>query len=349
MRFAYKKHFRNAILLPGLFAFMAGCSWFSSEEDEGAAKSLPPLEVPPDLIRPYSPDKVVEPALPEKTSQGQDCQCGEQPPKIGEAVLPPGKGVKKLKDGQHSWLVISLEPEQVWPLAKEFLERRGYQIGKDEPAVGLLETNWKNRFENTDGEGVSDVRERLRLRLEPGQEAGTTEVYLSQYGSERVTASGDSDAGQWRLRETDTERSAEMLNRFARFLGGDKVENAAALSSMTSHMDTDKDGGSVLVVEAGFEKVWRRTAIALDKLGFVIEDKDRAAGVYRAYNELPTGKTEEELKHGKPESATVREDYRVHLVEDGANTNISVRNEAGQTDNSEVALHLLNLLHGQFQ
>lgn len=345
----HKKDLLYVILLTGLFAVLAGCSWFSSKE-EGQPKSLPPLEVPPDLIRPYSPDKAVESVVPEKFTPEKSAEAKDyQPPRIAEAVLPQGKGVKKFKDGQHQWLVVSLEPEQVWPLAQEFLERRGYQISKNEPAVGLLETKWKNRFENTDGQGVPDVRERLRIRLEPGQEAGNTEVYLNQYSSERIASTGESETDQWRLRESDNERSVEMLNRFARFLGGEKIENATALSSMTSHLDSDIEGGSVLVVEAEFNKVWRRTAMALDALGFVIEDKDLAARMYRVYNELPSGKTEEELKHGKPESATVREEYRLQLVEDGGNTNISVRTETGQVDNSEVALHLLNLLHGQFQ
>jgi len=108
-------------------------------------------------------------------------------------------------------------------------------------------------------------------------------------------------------------------------------------------------GGSVLIVEADFAKVWRRTGIALDALGFIIEDRDRNSRIYSVYNELSTGKTEEELKHGKPESATVRESYRIRLDQEGENTVLSVRTKAGQVDNSDVAVHVLNLLRSQFQ
>lgn len=332
-----------------LVFLLAGCGLFSDKKELEQATELPPLEVPPDLIRPYSEDKVVKPVLPEKTTATKDCQCDDRPPKIGEAVLPAGKGVKKLREGQHRWLLVAAEPEQVWPLARKFLEMRGYQIRLDEPAVGLMETEWKNRFEETDGKLLSNLRERLRFRLEPGELPDSTEVYLSQYSSERVDASSPSASEMWKLRDPDNERAIEMLNRFARFLVAENVEDTVSLTPINSRVESSGDNGSVLVVEADMEKAWRRTAIALDALGFVIEDRDQVNRVFRVYNELPTGKTEEELKHGKPEPATVREEYRVHLDQGEANTEISIRDEAGQIDNSDPAVHLLNLIHGQFQ
>jgi outer membrane protein assembly factor BamC len=345
---------------------LAGCSWFSSDKkDPEAAEILSPLEVPPNLVRPYGDDKLVSPvpvASPKQTLQSKktaDCQCDDRPPSIGERVLPQGKGVQRLRDGQHRWLLVSAEPEQVWPLARKFLEMRGYRVNRDEPAVGLLETDWKNILDiagnNADKEsgsegkssGIPVWRERLRLRLEPGQQSERTEVYLTQYRSERVE--GAKSGEQWKLRKPDDERSIEMLNRFARFLTAENVEDAVSLVPVASKLGSDGDGGSVLIVEADFAKVWRRTGIALDALGFVIEDRDRASRIYSVYNELSTGKTEEELEYGKPESATVRENYRVRLDQKGETTVLSIRTKTGQVDDSDVAVHVLNLLHGQFQ
>lgn len=345
----YSQTFLRCSFLAGIVLLLAGCSWFSGKDELKEAETLPPLEVPPDLIRPYSADKVVKPVLPEKTSTAKDCQCDDRPPRVGEAVLPAGKGVQRLRDGQHRWLLVAAEPEQVWPLARKFLEMRGYRISRDEPAVGLMDTDWKNRFQEKEDNLVADLRERLRIRIEPGQQAESTEVYLSQYSSERVKSTDDSEGEKWKLREPDNERAVEMLNRFARFLVAENVEDAVALAPIKSRLESDGDGGSALIVEADMDKVWRRTGIALDALGFVIEDRDRVNRIYKVYNELSTNKTEEELKHGKPEPATVREEYRVHLDQVDSNTLISIRDEAGQIDNSEVAVHLLNLLHGQFQ
>lgn len=337
------------VFLAGVALLLSGCSWFADKEALEEAESLPPLEVPPDLIRPYTADKVAKPVSPGQGAATTDCRCDDRPPQIGEAVLPDGKGVKRLRDARHRWLLVSAEPEQVWPLAKKFLEMRGYRISQEEPALGFMETDWKTRFEDAENTGAPGVRERLRIRLEPGQQAQSTEVYLSQYNSERVESAEDSSGEKWRLRDSDNDRAVEMLNRLARYLAGENVEDAVALSPMKSRLATDGENGSVLVVEAELDKAWRRTAIALDALGFVIEDRDRVNRIYKVYNELSTGKTEEELQHGKPESATVREEYRIHLDQEDSNTMISVRNEAGQIDNSDVAMHLLNLLQAQFK
>ena len=338
---------------------LAGCSWFSNDEAPGAATVLHPLEVPPDLIKPYGDDKLATPvplAATASSQQAADCRCNDRPPSIGERVLPQGKGVQRIRDGQHRWLLVSAEPEQVWPLARKFLEMRGYRVSRDEPAVGLMETDWKDVFdnadENTESEnGIPTWRERLRLRLEPGQQSDRTEVYLTQYRSERVTrgVGGADEKEQWQLRAPDGDRAIEMLNRFARYLTAENVEDAVSLAPVASKLGSDGDGGTVLIVEADFARVWRRTGIALDALGFVIEDRDRASRIYSVYNELSTGKSEKELEHGKPQSATVRESYRIQLDQKGETTQLSVRTKTGQVDNSDVAIHVLNLLHSQFQ
>ena len=357
-----KNNWLRSFLVVNVVVLLAGCSWFSDEEELGTATVLRPLEVPPDLVRPYGDDKLVSPVSPVPTAspqQAADCRCNDRPPSIGERVLPQGKGVQRQRDGQHRWLLVSAEPEQVWPLARKFLEMRGYRVSRDEPAVGLMETDWKNVFDiagdNADAEkdtdGIPTWRERLRLRLEPGQQSDRTEVYLTQYRSERVTRGdgGTDEKVQWQLRAPDGDRAIEMLNRFARYLTAENVEDAVSLAPVASKLGSDGDGGSVLIVEADFAKVWRRTGIALDALGFVIEDRNRASRIYSVYNELSTGKSEEELEYGKPQSATVRESYRIQLDQKGDTTELSVRTEAGQVDNSDVAVHVLNLLHSQFQ
>ncbi len=334
---------------------LAGCSWFSDEEELEAAEVLRPLEVPPDLIRPYGDDKLVSPApmaSAQQTQPAADCRCTDRPPSIGERVLPQGKGVQRLRDGQHRWLLVSAEPEQVWPLARKFLEMRGYRVSRDEPVVGLMETDWKNVFDvagdKADTEnGIPQRRERFRLRLEPGQQSEKTEVYLTQYRSER--AIGADEGEKWQLSTPDGERAIEMLNRFARYLTAENVEDAVSLAPVASKLDSDGDGGTVLIVEADFARVWRRTGIALDELGFTVEDRDRNSRIYNVYNEISKGRTKEELDHGKPESATVREEYRVQLDQKGDATHLSIRTKSGQVDSSDVAVHVLNLLHSQFQ
>lgn len=355
--FQSNKYWQRYFLMAGVAIFVTACSSLS-DETAGGAKTLPPLEVPPDLIRPYKEDKIAQPVAPQATGQttekttGQtkECSCDETPASIGKAVLPSTKGVQRLRDGQYRWLQVNADPEQIWPLARKFLEMRGYKVTLDEPTIGLMETDWKNRFDNDAGAGVSNFRERLRIRLERSQQPNYTEVYLTQYNSERVTS--DSKGGvqgeQWQIRPSDNERAIEMLNHFAQYLAAENVEDAGSRAPLVSKLSSEEGEGTVLLVEAGFDKVWRRTGIALDALGFVIEDSDRSSRTYRVYNELPSDKTEEEQKFGKPETP-VKEKYLLQLDEDGDSTRISIRDQKGDIDSSEVAVHVLNLLRGQFQ
>lgn len=354
--FRFYKYSQPYFLIAGIAVFITACSSLSDDTDSGA-KTLPPLDVPPDLIKPYKADKIAEPVAPQAkgqtaektTAQKKECGCDETPARIGEAVLPPTKGVQRFQDGEYRWLQVHADPEEIWPLARKFLKMRGYKITLDEPTIGLMETDWKNRFDNGAGEAVSSSRERLRIRLERAQQPEYTEVYVTQYNEAQAsTAKEGGQGGQWQIGAPDNERAVEMLNRFAQYLAAENVEDAASRAPLVSKLTSDGGEGQVLVVEAGFDKVWRRTGIALDSLGFVIDDSDRASRTYHVSHELPSEKTEEELKYGKPETP-VKDKYILRLDEDGDNTKISVRDKKGDIDASDEAVHVLNLLHGQFQ
>jgi outer membrane protein assembly factor BamC len=332
---------------------LGGCSWFSGDEDRVAAKTLPPLEVPPDLLSPKGDPSLARPVLaPVDTNLSKASRQSSEPPRIGERVLPPGKGVQRMREGQRRWLLVAAEPEQVWPLAQKFLAMRGYRVSHDEPAIGLLETDWKERYVEGDAGGDQGMpateRESLRLRIEPAEKPGSTEIFLSQRSSRRVPAQGDAEPS-WQLQPPDQGRAVEMLNRLARYLAAEDVEEAVPLKPLSAEIVVDEDGHSALVVAAGFDQAWRRTGLALQALGFVVEDSDQASGIYHVYNDLPSGKTEEELKYGKPESATVREEYWLHVTGRGDKTAVSVHRKSGQADDSQIAGHLLTLLYSQLQ
>jgi outer membrane protein assembly factor BamC len=343
---------------------LGACSWFSGDDAESRdAPLLAPLEIPPDLVSPAGDPRLARPVLPtlHKSKSADSKTLAVAPtvnetPSIGEQVLPQGKGVQRMREGQRRWLVVQAEPEQVWPLARGFLEMRGYRIRRDEPAVGLMETDWKVIFADdradkqsaTDKTGQANWRERLRLRIEPAEQTGRTEIFLTQNHSQRVPDATDQQP-QWELRPADEDRAVEMLNRLARYLAAENVQDAIPLKPIVASIEVDADNHTVLQIDATFDIAWRRTSLALDGLGFTIEDHDRANRIFHIYNDLPSGLSEEELNYGKPKSATVREEYWVQLQERGDRINLSIRNKAGDVDESQVARHLLNLIMGQFK
>lgn len=349
------KNSLRLLMLSASLSLLTACSWFSDDEDAADARVLPPLEIPPDLVTPAGDPRLARPELPEVTiSATAAALATAQPPSIGERVLPAGKGVQRMREGQRRWLVVEVEPEQVWPLAQKFLTQRGYRLHRDEPAIGLLETDWKPVFSDkisgdkqddekagqTSG-GDSNWRELLSLRIEPAEQAGRTEIYLSQRNSQRV------EGGEWQLRPADANRAVEMLNRLAQYLAAEDVSDAAPLKGLEASIGLDSNEHTVIIAKADFDKVWRRTHLALEALGLVIEDRNRANRIFHVYNDLPSGYTQEELDEDNRKSATVREEYWIHVQPSDESTHISVRNRAGQVDESAVARHLLTLLLGQ--
>ena len=338
------KNSLRLLMLSASLSLLTACSWFADDEDTADARVLPPLEIPPDLITPAGDPQLARPELPEVTSTAV-APVAAQPPSIGERVLPAGKGVQRMREGQRRWLVVEAEPEQAWPLVQKFLTMRGYRLHRDEPAIGLLETDWKPRYvEEKAGQtagGESNWRELLRLRVEPAEQPGRTDIYLSQRNSQRV------EGGEWQLRPSDTDRAVEMLNRLAQYLASEDVRDATPLKGLEASIGLDADDHTVIIAKAEFDKVWRRTHLALEALGFVVEDHNRASRIFHVYNDLPSGYTEEELKADDRKSATVREEYWIHVQPRDDNTHVSVRNRSGQVDASAVARHLLTLLLGQ--
>ncbi len=341
------------------------CSWFAGEEEQaGDARLLASLEVPPDLVTPKGDPRLTRPVLPElggsatrPAAQTVDCQCNE-PPRIGERVLPAGKGVQRMREGLRRWLVVEAEPEQVWPLVRKFLDMRGYRVQRDEPAIGLLETDWKTQYsdENT-GEKSADEqpgseqanwRESLRIRIEPAGKLGYTDIFLTQRNSQRVVDE-DKQAGRWELRPADEDRAVEMLNRLARYLAAEDVSDTVPLQPLDARIGVHDDRNTVIIVKAGFDLTWRRTGLALEALGFTIEDHDRSSRIYHVYNDMPSGLSEEELNYGKKKSATVREEYWIHVRERGDFIHVSVRNQVGEVDESQITRNLLVLLLGQLE
>src|SRR6185369_11096315 len=85
----------------------------------------------------------------------------------------------------------------------------------------------------------------------------------------------------------DPDLEAEMLRRLmARF--GVKQERAKAEVAQSAKVQTParatlikgQKGGTVLSVNDQFDRAWRRIGLALDRVGFTVEDRDRSNGIY---------------------------------------------------------------------
>lgn len=286
-----------AVLVPAL---LAGCGFMDSKKVEyKSAGKLPPLEVPPDLTQPNRDDRYSVPDVSPKGSAtfsaysdertGQAARVG-----IGPEVLPQVNKMRVERAGNQRWLVVAGSPDRIWPGLKEFWQDLGFIINVELPEAGIMETDWaENRakipqgiMRDTIGRAFDFLystpeRDKFRTRIEAGSQPGTVEIYISHRGMYEIyTNEGKTDT-RWQPRPADPELEAEMLRRLMVRLGVEetraKTMVAEAVQDERARLLPDSAG---LEVREPFDRGWRRVGLALDRVGFTVEDRDRSQGIY---------------------------------------------------------------------
>jgi len=373
---------------------VAGCSGTADDlldpilpEQEAAYKSsqtAPPLEVPPDLSSATLNDKMVVPSLAQGSATYSAYASGSQVASVGVGgVLPQLNGVRVERAGSERWLVLDLPPGVVWPKVRDFWLSQGFLIEMEDPSIGIMETDWGEKRVQFDGGPVSNffnklssqlygatLRDMYRTRLERGNVPGTTEVYVSHRGAEYVSTgsvsrSVDVTSGEedyvWQPRPSDPELEAEMLNRLVITFG---IKKEAASNLVASAVDRPPraklvrsgDGSNVLDLKDNFSRAWRRTGLALDRVGFTVEDRDRSRGLFYV-RYIDTDKSElnkdesffGSLKFWGGDEPTDQNEYLVSLVGKQSTTQIVILDIDGKRENSETADRILSLLHEQLK
>ncbi len=354
----------------------------SKKIDYKSAGKLPPLEVPPDLTRPGTDDRYAVPDINPKGSATYSQYSRERSgqPRAGTtAVLPAQEKVRVERDGNQRWLVVKGTPGQIWPVVKEFWQETGFIVNLEIPEAGVMETEWaENRAKIPDpglirgflGRVLDQVyssgeRDKFRTRLEPGVEPGTTEIYISHRGMEEVyvssTTAGNPDT-RWQPRPPDPNLEAEMLRRLMVRFG---VEETVAKSQLaTAEQNAPRatllkggGGGGTLALNEQFDRAWRRVGLALDRVGFTVEDRDRSKGLYfvRYIDPQIDNKSAEKpgwlskLKFWGGSDKPKAEQYRIQVKNADPGAQVEVLGKDGGQENSETAGRILSLLYEQLK
>lgn len=365
-----------ALLL--LVLSLGACSVFSSKSAYEKSREGRALEVPPNLS--YNPGNAalevpqIAPSSATFSHYSQAGQNGSNTATVaaesgvvaanGSTQNPSRPGVRIMRDGAVRWLELDLTPQQVWPKIKDFLEQQGFKITQDDPALGVIETNWRE-YKAESGDGFfsrllnklnsTGLRDRYRFRVEPAASAGKTDVYITQQGLREVaTPDNGMDVIQttWETRPSDPGLEAEMMQRFLVYLGEGKATAGKMLAATPAvahaHMST-RDGLPVLQVNEVFPRTWRRTGLALDRLGVVVKDRDRSNGLYfiRLAKDFSKQKDSGGWLSGlfsKDKKKAVADQYQLKIEDQGQQCVIKVLTEAGEPDKSPVAKEILKQL-----
>ena len=263
-------------------------------------KKIVQLDVPPDLTDPNQGNKFNVPGgtlITGTVRASQMNKPGKQAVQNSNNVLTPVSNIHFQRDGGIRWLTVdNKQPAELWPLLKAFWQEQGFNIDREEPSIGWMQTGWaENRaklpsdfirglFEKIGIGGVysSGERDMFTIRLERNAKGGT-DIFFSQKGMQEVYTSREGDSTAWQPRPNEPELEAAFLARFMQYLGADAQQVQQQVAAQQQKPDENAlaklDGNSIILIGTQ-DRNWRRVRLALDRVGLNVIGEDAGNHLY---------------------------------------------------------------------
>ncbi len=335
------------------------------------------LEVPPDLTNPDQGNLYQVPAgsgavrasdLSRRTSATQQAANSE--------VLKSVKGVRLERDGNQRWVEVQgKSPAEIWPLLKAFWQENGFDIKSEEPGIGQMETEWAENRAKIPQDGLrrlldkvglggiysTSERDKFIIRIEQSKN-GTTDVFFAHKGMKEVYADKNKDTTTWQPAANDPNLEAAFLARFMQYMGVDQQQAENALSQSVakrSGNELARIDGNTLLVSGDYGRNWRRTALALDRIGLNVLGQNierHAFLVQQAPNESEAVSTKKPGLFGrifgkgkKVEKPAAYPEIIVFVEPVNGGSRIRLLNKDGSAYNGSAASTLLSHLHTELR
>ncbi len=376
----------------GAAVLVAGCETMSTslgkKIDYKSASTAPALELPPDLSAPQY-DERYNVATASAAAAARDATR----PKTAEMIAPastPEARIARL--GTDRWLVVKASPEQAWNTVRQFWIDTGFVLAVEQPVIGVMETDWAENRADLPNDFIRSTigkyadfffttykRDKFRTRIERGADQGTVDIYVAHRGAEQLPTKKGGEGGDmafvWTVLPPNPGLENEMLTRLlVRFgmsetvarseverttvttpsttaIGGAPV--VAVQSTDRARLSKSADGATVLTVDDGFDRAWRRVGLALDRIGFTVVDRDRSKGVYFVrYADPDTAKSDkgwlDKLAFWK-DTTEKPVQYRVVVEGGDPRSTVVVQNAEGVADKSPNSEKILSLVRDQLK
>ena len=362
------RFFIRVVAVVMMTSLVSGCSRINKVFDnEGAvgytkAGTVTPLEIPPDLTTPeFDPTFEVQSGASHANAGRSKLQ-----------VLPGSSEVTVKGSGAVRWLEVTVPASTLWSKVRSFWTVIGTDLKRNEPAVGIMETNWIEARSDLPRSGIQKVlgnllksatdtgfRDRYTTRFEK-LSANTTRIFITHRGAElMVTDTGS----KWEKRPRSVSAEAEMLNRLKAYLQGvdpktvtgskAKPASGAATSGAARRYATlsVKNKRPVLNVRDSYTRVWVRTGSALTQTGFALEGQDSQQGRYAVLWQQEAKKKKSFFKRLVSRENKFLVDnthYLIHVSKSGNGSQLRVTSKSNKVINNNVAEKILVRVMSEF-
>ncbi|MFB3304189.1 outer membrane protein assembly factor BamC [Pseudomonas sp. AMR01] len=349
----------------------SGCGWIWGPDgyfrDRGSdyleAQATKPMQLPPDV----NVAKRLDPLLPIPRNVADDTTKGEyvvpRPQPI--SAVADASDYSLQKSGDNRWIIAQRPPAEVWPVALQFFQDNGFRIDQQRPQTGEFTTAWQrgselsaNMAQRLQAGGVApDSEARVRVRIEPGVQRNTSEVYV--VSAERPagsTANVDFTPRSVNM-GVDAALVDEMLASMSRISekGGSVSLLAARDYDTPNRVSLTEDGSGNVVLNLGedLDRAWASVGRALEKGPWRVEDINRSLGLYYInVSEKAVKKDDEPGFFGKlfgseptkEEVETRAERYQVRLSKVGDSVQVTVEKNINTVAPAETARKVLGVI-----
>lgn len=347
----------SLVLLGGCGSIMDGDK--VNYKTEGGTKVVP-LDIPPDLTQLTRDTRYT---VPGGAITASSMAARPAAAVVATTAAKQVNDVRIERDGKQRWLVVNRSADVVWPIVQSFWKENGFEYVVEQQQLGLLETEWaenrakipqdfirRNLGKVLDGLYSSGERDKFRTRIERNS-AGGVDIFVTHRGMSEEYKDASKIGTIWQPRPSDPELEAEFLSRLMIKLGVSteqaKASTATPELAIAKTTLVTKGDATVLAIPDSFDIAWRRIGVALDRTGFTVEDRDRAQGIYFV-RYVDTTPKEEKGFFGKmfsgatPDTGPIK--YRISVRKADNNTEVSVQNASGATENSPISQRILKLL-----
>lgn len=334
------------------------------------AQTLPDLEVPPDLSTEAIRDRM---AIPEggkvaRYSAYQERRADRQ--RAEQLEKTQTSAIRVLED--EYVLAVEGAAVQIWPKIREFWQDLGYTLDLDDVELGVIETAWI--------EDESELsREKFKIFADPGEELGTTVLYIS-HAREELAPQGEDLV--WQRKPHNADNVRKVVERLQEYMTGESAalastdepsfesspeaeapaDDIATTAPESRSIDTSVPetvglryaeivsvgGGKIYLTVAGnFPTAWKTTGRALEKAGVDVKNSDKGRGVYLVEVARAAAGGEEpgvwnKLKFWDREKG---EELQLSLTGVGDKTEVVVLDKNGRWETGDQAGQLLTMLH----
>lgn len=366
------------VLMLLVVATLAGCSKVVPKLDEvlpdnrveyRKSKTMPDLEIPPELTTDAIRDRMAIPEGGETATYSTYQERVAERQRQQELERTANEAVRVL-DNEHVLAVSGAIP-QVWPQLVDLMkDQLGYQLDLNDEELGIIETVW---IENEE----ALRREKFKIFVEPGEEAGTSVLYISNRAEE---LSQQGTGMVWTPATRDVEREKLLVQRVQEKLGaaggtpaGSTAETTVAqaypledsVASGVAAEDGDDGatdsgaggtgraelisagGGKVyLSVRESYAAAWASTGAAIGNAGYDVDQADKDRGIY--YVRVPAREGEiakrgmlNKLKFWGNEE---EHELQINLTGVGEKTEVVVLDKEGRWETGNVSKRILERL-----